>query len=66
MEDILIENAWILILITIWTVPWKGIALWKSARNKDLVWFIIILLFNTLAVLEILYIFIFSKKKKEK
>ena len=43
-------------------MPWKGIALWKSARNKQKNWFIALLLFNTLAVLEILYIFVFSKK----
>ena len=65
MEEILIQSSWILILITLWTLPWKGIALWKAARNKDLTWFIILLLLNTLAILEILYIFVFSKKKEK-
>lgn len=53
----------IIILISLWSIPWKGVALWKAARNQDKVWFIVLLLFNTVAVLEILYIFIFSKKK---
>jgi len=64
MEEFLISYSWILILIALWEIPWKGIALWKAARNKDLIWFIILLVVNTLAILEILYIFFFSKKKK--
>ena len=52
----------IIILLAVWAIPWKGVALWKAARNKDLVWFIILLIVNTLAILEILYIFAFSKK----
>jgi hypothetical protein len=43
--------------------PWKGVALWRAARNKQLAWFICLLIFNTLAILEIIYIFGFSKKK---
>jgi hypothetical protein len=44
-------------------LPWKGVALWRAAGNKQLVWFICLLIFNTLAILEIIYIFGFSKKK---
>lgn len=62
-EPILINYSWILLVLALWTAPWKGVALWKAARNKDLVWFIVLLLINTLAILEILYIFVFSKKK---
>ena len=53
------------VLSLAWTIPWKGVALWKSARNKHLVWFIVMLIANTLAILEIIYIFGFSKKKIE-
>ena len=61
----------IIILVAIaWSLPWKGIALWKAARKKHLTWFIILLIINTLAILEILYIFWFSefgeKKLKKK
>jgi hypothetical protein len=56
----------IFILLSIaWTLPWKGVALWKSARNRHLVWFIILLIVNTLGILEIIYIFGFSKKKPQ-
>jgi methionyl-tRNA synthetase len=57
---------WAFVLLALWTLPWKGVALWKSARNKHIVWFIVLFLVNTAAILEILYIFVFSKRKKRK
>ena len=54
---------WLIILLVLWTLPWKGVALWRAAGNKQLVWFICIFIFNTLAILEIVYIFGFSRKK---
>jgi len=63
MEQFLIENQWFIWLVIFWTLPWKGIALWKAARNTQKRWFIALFVVNTLAVLEIIYIFFFSKKK---
>ncbi len=60
--------SWMAIVIPIilaWTLPWKAVALWKAARNRQLVWFIVLFLVNTLAILEIIYIFAFSKKKTD-
>jgi len=54
----------LLVLLVIWEVVWKLIALWKSARNNDLVWFILIALLNTVGILPIIYIFFFSEKKR--
>ena len=49
-------------VVSIWTLVWKGLALWKAAaKKKSIPWFIILLIFNTVGILEILYIFIFSK-----
>ena len=47
----------------LWALPWKGIALWRAARNKQLYWFIAILIFQTLAILEIVYLFFFQKDR---
>ncbi|EKD58561.1 MAG: hypothetical protein ACD_56C00097G0006 [uncultured bacterium] len=58
--EILLNNPWIIILILIWTLPWKGAALWKAARNGQIGWFLTLIVFNTLAVLDIIYIFFFS------
>lgn len=53
----------VLIAVTIlWSLVWKGTALWKAARNGDKIWFVVLLIVNTLGILEILYIYVFSKK----
>jgi len=65
MEQYLSQNFWLLLLITAWTLPWKGVALWKAAKRNHRAWFIVLLILNTLAILEILYTFIFSKRKKQ-
>lgn len=53
-----------MLLVSIWTIPWKGWALWKAARGGSKPWFIALLIVNTLAVLDILYIFVFSRRGK--
>lgn len=58
----LISNPYGLILITAWTLPWKGVALWRAARTRDKWWFVAMLILNTLGILEILYIFYFGKR----
>ncbi len=63
--NMILSNSWVLLIIALWTIPWKAVALWKSARRKELTWFIVLMIFNTLAILEILYIFVFSRQKKE-
>ena len=63
MEQYLIENQWIFLLMLLWVLPWKGVALWKAVRNSHKKWFIAILIVNTFALLEIVYIFYFSRKK---
>ncbi|OGD57438.1 hypothetical protein A2V71_03375 [Candidatus Berkelbacteria bacterium RBG_13_40_8] len=55
-----------LILLMLWALVWKGIALWKAARRSDKTWFVILLILNTLGILEIIYIFLVSKNKEEK
>ena len=55
----------ILVLVSIWALVWKGWGLWKSGRNKKIVWFIAILISQTYGILEIPYIFLFSKIKND-
>jgi methionyl-tRNA synthetase len=52
----------LLALAIIWTIIWKGIALWKAARNSHTAWYVVLLIVNTVGILEIIYIFGFSKK----
>jgi len=50
-------------LAVAWSMAWKGVALWRAGRNAHLAWFICIFIFNTLGILEIVYIFAFSRVK---
>jgi len=59
-------NLRYLIPLLIWSVIWKGLALWKSGRNNQLPWFIALLIVNTLGILEIVYIFWFQKNHNPK
>ena len=47
----------LIIVIAAWSIVWKGYALWIAAKNDHKWWFIILLIVNTVAILEIIYIF---------
>ncbi|MDP1696050.1 MAG: DUF5652 family protein [archaeon] len=66
LSAILGVPLWLLILAVIWSLVWKALALWKSARRNSPVWFIALLVINTFGILEILYLFLFSKIKLPK
>lgn len=60
--------AMFILAAALWSLPWKGVALWKAAHKKDNFWFVVLLILNTIGILEILYIFWLSKiqdKSKE-
>lgn len=50
----------------VWSFYWKARALWSAAHRGDKLWFGVLLVVNTLGILEILYMYVFSKKKDEK
>jgi hypothetical protein len=56
----------VLIALAIWSLVWKGRALWKAARLGHLGWFVALLIINTAGILDILYIYVFSKPKMSK
>jgi len=57
-----ILNPIILIPILVWSVAVKGIALWYSARASQKVWFVALLVINTVGILEVVYLKVFRKK----
>jgi len=63
LPQIDLASPWVIAAI-LWSIPWKGIALWKSARNKQKIWFFALLLINTLALFEIIYLAFFQKKRR--
>ena len=51
----------VFLLITAWSLAWKGVALWKAGRNGHKFAFVVLLICNTLGVFEILYIFFYQR-----
>ena len=47
----------LLVLVILWSLFWKGLALWHSARRASPWWFFALLVVNTLGILEIVYLF---------
>lgn len=64
VSQILNYNNPIFYVIIIWSIIWKGVALWHAARNKQLAWFVVLLIVNTIGLLEIIYLIFFRKDKK--
>lgn len=64
-------NEWITndvfwVVFIVWVLVWKGFALWRAAHNKSKWWFGVMLIINTAGLLEIVYLFIFSKIESRK
>ncbi|HEU4677423.1 MAG TPA: DUF5652 family protein [Candidatus Paceibacterota bacterium] len=53
-------------ILVLWSIGWKGWALWLAARRHEPVWFVVLLIVNTLGILEIIYIFGIAKRKDHK
>jgi len=54
---------YVVFILFVWSILWKGIALWNAAKNSQKNWFIAILVLNTVGILEIAYLFFFAKQK---
>lgn len=58
--------GFVLVVVIIWSLVWKGWALWLAARRHEKVWFIILLIVNTVGILDLIYIFGVAKQKDVK
>jgi methionyl-tRNA synthetase len=67
-ESILLSKYFLflplIVPLILWTLFWKGLALWTAGNRKEKVWFIILFLVNTVGILEIIYLLTRKKKKK--
>lgn len=62
------SQAWVVpvfLILMVWSLIWKGVALWRAAKDDSTLWFVLILILNTLGVLEIVYIFAISPMNKK-
>ena len=60
------ENMWLFSALVIWSLIWKGFALWHAAGRQQKIWFIILLILNTAGILEIIYLFFVAKVQNKK
>ena len=55
---------WVIVAVFVWSLVWKGLALWRAALLRHKCWFIVLLVVNTLGLLEIFYLFFISRRYK--
>ncbi len=55
----------LVLIIILWTVPWKIYAVWAAVQANHKKWFVALLFLNTVGILEIVYIFKILKKSTE-
>jgi len=63
------EHPWLIILIVIialWDLTWKLIAMWKSSRRDQLIWFILLGIINSAGILPIIYLLIYKGAPEKK
>ena len=59
--------GWIIALVVvlgIWEAVWKAIALWRAGNDRNLLWFVLMFVLNTVGILEIIYIFGISRPRR--
>ncbi len=62
-SSIPLEQTILLYVISLWSLIWKGLALWRASKQSQRNWFIVLLVLNTVGILDIVYLFRFSKKR---
>lgn len=52
----------LLLILALWTIPWKVYAVWLAVKHNHKKWFVALLILNTVGILEIFYIFKIANK----
>jgi hypothetical protein len=56
------QNFLIAILV-VWSILWKCYSVWTAAQNHSKKWFVVLVIFNTFGILDMIYVFGVAKKK---
>jgi len=57
------EGVLTLLFISLWTLVWKGVALYHAGKNRQKVWFVVLLLLNDLGILSMVYLRWFQRQR---
>lgn len=63
--EIFAQYTYLIIILAVWDLAWKGMALWRAAKNDSKPWFVAILIINSVGIIPIIYlIYNWSVEKK--
>ncbi len=57
---------WVIGPLVLWDIVWKGIALFRAAKNDQKGWFIALLILHTAGILPIIYLLFFADTTEKK
>jgi len=57
------EGVLTLLFISLWTLVWKGVALYHAGKNRQKVWVVVLLLLNDLGILSMVYLRWFQRQR---
>jgi hypothetical protein len=58
--------VYLIIVVSIWDLVWKIISSWRAGRNNQPVWFVFLLVLNTMGILPLVYLAWFQKNQNPK
>jgi Family of unknown function (DUF5652) len=58
------DHPMFFLAIIVWTLIWKGVALWKAGQRREKIWFTVLLVVNTFGILEIIYYYFVGRDEQ--
>jgi hypothetical protein len=49
-------------MVAVWDLAWKGLALWQAGKRRQPVWFVALLVLNTVGILPITYLWLMRRR----
>lgn len=56
-------TAWIIGILAVWELVWKGFALWRAAQRDNMAWFVVLLVINSAGILPIVYLLLHRQQR---
>jgi hypothetical protein len=64
--DWIFSLGWGVITMILWELIWKGLALYRAGKKQQPIWFVLLLIINSVGILPIIYLIISRDKAKSK
>ena len=60
MDELSSGTLIIILVLVLWELFWKGVALWRAAINNHQWWFVALMVINSVGILPIVYLKLFD------